>query len=68
MQLCKLGFLVAQESFFKQGKLNKARFVLIQLADLLCEIFGALFEEVKSRERYEPSRFVQKLAALRATL
>jgi hypothetical protein len=28
----------------------------------------ALFEEIKDRERYEPSRFVQKLAVLRRTL
>jgi hypothetical protein len=28
----------------------------------------ALFEEIKNRERYEPARFVQKLAALRAAL
>jgi hypothetical protein len=32
------------------------------------EAIDALFEEVKNRERYEPSRFVQKLAALRAAL
>jgi hypothetical protein len=34
----------------------------------MTEAIDALFEEVKSRERYEPSRFVQKLAALKATL
>jgi len=34
----------------------------------MTEAIDALFEEVKSRERYEPSRFVQKLMALRATL
>jgi hypothetical protein len=34
----------------------------------MTEAIDALFEEVKNRERYEPSRFVQKLAALRAVL
>jgi len=34
----------------------------------MTEAIDALFEEVKNRERYEPARLVQKLAALRATL
>jgi len=34
----------------------------------MTEAIDALFEEVKNRERYEPSRFVQKLGALRAAL
>ncbi len=34
----------------------------------MTEAIDALFEEVKNRERYEPSRFVRKLAALRAVL
>jgi hypothetical protein len=34
----------------------------------MTEAIDALFEEVKNRERYEPSRFVQKLAALRGAL
>jgi hypothetical protein len=34
----------------------------------MTESIDALFEEIKNRERYEPSRFVQKLAALRAAL
>jgi len=34
----------------------------------MTEAIDALFEEIKNRERYEPSRFVQKLTALRSTL
>jgi hypothetical protein len=34
----------------------------------MTEAIDALFEEIKNRERYEPARFVQKLAALRAAL
>jgi hypothetical protein len=34
----------------------------------MTEAIDGLFEEIKNRERYEPSRFVQKLAALRAAL
>ena len=34
----------------------------------MTEAIDALFEEIKNRERYEPSRFVQKLGALRGTL
>jgi hypothetical protein len=34
----------------------------------MTEAIDALFDEIRNRERYEPSRFVQKLAALRATL
>ena len=34
----------------------------------MTEAIDGLFEEIKNRERYEPSRFVQKLGALRATL
>lgn len=34
----------------------------------MTEAIDGLFEEVKSRERYDPSRFVQKLGQLRGTL
>ena len=34
----------------------------------MTEAIDALFEEIKNRERYEPAKFVQKLAALRGTL
>jgi hypothetical protein len=34
----------------------------------MTEAIDALFAEIQNRERYEPSRFVQKLAALRAAL
>ncbi|MEA2238420.1 MAG: hypothetical protein QOC81_3144 [Thermoanaerobaculia bacterium] len=34
----------------------------------MTEAIDALFAEIQSRERYEPARFVQKLAALRAAL
>ncbi len=34
----------------------------------MTEAIDGLFEEIKNRERYEPSRFVQKLGALRAAL
>ena len=41
---------------------------LIDIIDPSTKTVDALFEEIKNRERYEPSRFVQKLAALRAVL
>jgi hypothetical protein len=34
----------------------------------MTEAIDALFAEIQNRERYEPARFVQKLAALRAAL
>jgi hypothetical protein len=34
----------------------------------MTDAIDGLFEEIKNRERYEPSRFVQKLGALRAAL
>lgn len=34
----------------------------------MTEAIDALFEEIKNRDRYDASKFVQKLAALRATL
>ena len=34
----------------------------------MTEAIDSLFEEIKNRDRYEPSKFVQKLAALRAAL
>ena len=34
----------------------------------MTEAIDALFEEIKNRERYEPSRFIQKLGKLRAAL
>ena len=34
----------------------------------MTEAIDALFEEIKNRDRYEPTRFVQKLGVLRGTL